>query len=158
MTFNAITELEGNEQIQQVVDGIFSTLFVYSDRTSELAVESLLHKLFTKQPPNLNLIKYFLTLFKRQVNSLSKSTQSPHVHPRIVLLRWTFILVADSLDVLAQDSAMLTLLMSSQSSLLSSVALAPAKFRASTFLGFSHVFQKASWLLMKTTITYYSGV
>lgn len=117
-----------------VVDGIFSTLFVYSDSKSLIAVESLVKKLL-ERASNLQDLKYFLGNLRKATIANLKALGSTTYEPRIILLRWHCIFFETSLSLVAGETAALSLLISNQSALLNSFVDAPKKIR-------NHVFRR----------------
>lgn len=119
-----------------VVDGIFSTLFVYSDSKSLMAVESLLKKLLANAS-NLQDLKYFLGNLRKATIASLKAIGSSTYETRIALLRWHCIFFETSLSLVANETAALSLLVSNQSSLLNSFLDVPKKIRTHVFRRFT---------------------
>ena len=112
-----LTELSEPELI---IAGIFSTLFVYSDSKSLAAVESLLKKLLIANSSNTQVLKYFLAHLRKTTLASLKAISTSTYGPRITLLRWHCIFLESCLKTVAGEGPILSLVVSNQSSLLSS--------------------------------------
>lgn len=113
-SFTEVTEPE------VVIDGIFSTLFVYSDSKSLAAVESLLKKLLIANSSNNQVLKYFLSNLRKSTSASLKATATSSYAPRITLFRWHCIFLESCLKTVAGEGPLLSFVISNQSSLLSS--------------------------------------
>ncbi len=123
------------DQHELIIDGIFSTLIIYNDSKSKAAVESLLKKLLEKHSTNNQILKYFLSNLKK---STLEALKTPDYQWRIALLRWHCILLENCEKIVSGEAdAALALILSSQSSLLSSLVVdVPTRIRNNAFRRF----------------------
>lgn len=119
------------------MDGIFSTLYVYSDSASKVAVDVLLGKLLVAHSTNTQLLKYFLSNLRKSTLVVLKAIYSSSFQPRIVLLRWHCIFLEICEKTLPKEGTTISsLVISNQSALLNSLVDIPTKARDHAFIRF----------------------